>query len=447
MKNLLIILMLGLFSINAVSADKLIAENPLIAVRVKSYNTFIGLVPQMLQMQVAAAEQQFPFLDKTKEIVVVMTSIVPPTAYAAVPLNAGTKMDAVNQSLPVEMQAKAQIRDDYLYLPLSGDLPQTIGKGKLPENKSTVQINFDIEKINKLNGPMITALMQQDFSQMLPASNEKDALIIKATMDFYKVILTDLLQSSKSIDVKIDKTEAYKIDVNSEFIAGTKWAAMCKKHSAFTIPETQAVKDGPMYFAGTIDYSSMKPFIEPTSKYLDAMGEAIGTKGMSEMMESFAKIGVTRTIGSFGMKENATMKMDYIMEGDNKTDMKALLKSMTAYMAEGNELVTMKEIDQKIDGEPVYLYSMKAAVDDIGGLDAYLMAKSNGLYYAANVEDLSKFSSAKISDGTKKGFMWMKMDMAEFSKGMALPAAGPMPKIEILSTSSETGMRTVMTIK
>ena len=433
--------------INTVSADKLIAENPLVAVRIKSYNKFIGIVPQLMQMQVAAVEKQFPFLDKTKEAVVVMTSIMPPVAYAAIPVKAGTQMDTVNQALPPDLQAKAQIRDDYLYLPFSGELPQNIGKGKLPANKSTVQVNINIEMINKLNGPMIAALMEQDFSQMLPAQNEQDASMMKATVEFYKVLLLDLLKSSTTVDLKIDKTDAYKIDVKAEFTPESKWAAICKSHSSFTIPETDSIKEGPMYFAGVFDYSTMKPFMKPFKKYMDSLGEAMGSKGMGEMMESFSKIGITKTIGSFGMNDNS-MKMDYLMEGSQNADMTAVLNSMKSYMSDENELLTMKKLDETVNGQTVYRYSMKQIAEEMMNVDAYIMAKGNGLYYASKIEDLSKYSSAKIKEGTKKGFMWMKMDMNSFAKGMALPAPEmKMPIIEFLSSSTDTGMRSIITVK
>jgi hypothetical protein len=450
MKSLTLILLIGaLFSVNVQAADNLIAENPLIVVRVKSFNSLKAIVPEAAMGQVQMAEQMFPFLEKSKEVVVVMTSIIPPVAYAAFPVIAGTKMDGISPALPPNLQATAQLRDDYVFLPLQGALPQTIGKGKLAKNISVIQVNLDVEMINKLNGPMLIAMMQQDFSKMLPSSSEKEAQMLKASIDLYRVYLSDLLKSTKSLDIKVDKKEGYVVDMSSEFISGSVWAAICEDHSTFTIPKSDVIKnDTAMVFAGEFDYSSMKPLMDSMGAPMKAFGEAIGMKDINKLMDSFIKIGRIKTVGSMSMNKTV-MDMNYVMEGEENADLSSMLEMMTATMASSGEFLSMTKLEETVAGQPVYKYSVKAMSPEIVAMDSYMMAKDNSMYYASDIAKLKKLSESKleIEKGTKKGFMWMKMDLGGISKSMGLPVPVALPSIESIFSATSTGMRSIITIK
>ena len=427
------------------AVDQLIAENPMIVLKVESFDSLKAMVPSQAQQQVMMVEMMAPYLDKSKEAVVVLTSIMPPAAYAAVPVAKGTQLKTITPALPPNLQATAQLRDGYVYLPLTGMLPETIGKGKFKrKNDSPVQLSMDIALINKLGGPMIGMMLQQDFSAMLPQVNESSDKLMKAGLDLYRAYLLDLLTKTKFLDIDVNKKENYTVDIVSEFVEGSEWAAVCEKHAGITVPVSSAVKDSPITFSAAMDYSTMKPMMGPMQKYM----EVIGDKSLSKMMESFYEMGLTKMVG--GMSVDPTkIDMNYVFVAKDGYNMNGAIGGWQSAMPKDKKLgMSFTKTTEKVEGQEVYRYDMGAAYSEPGmpSIDTVVFAKENKLFYSSSVNGLKKLSSAKLEKGTKKGFFYMEMDIASMTKGLAPEAAG-MPVIETLTKSTKNSMITTITVK
>ena len=421
--------------------EKLIAENPLIIVKIKSFNDLKRLVPEFAQQQVMMAEMQAPYLDKTKEAVVVLTSIMPPVAYAAVPVSEGTQLDAITPALPPNLQATAQLRDGYVYLPFTGMLPQTVGKGKFEKlNDSAVQICFDIDRINTTSGPMIAMMLQQDFSAMLPPSDENTDKLMKASIELYKAYVTDLLTATNSVDIDLNKKSNFVIDVAGEFKEGSAWAGICEKHSKMKIPECESLDAAPIVFAGEIDYSSMEPFMGPMTKYMAALGDAAEGKDLDKMMKSFIEMGRLKMVGNMVM-DPEKFDINYLFEAKEGFDMNKSLSDWAGFFPKGDGLgMYFEKTGDKIFGEEIYKSEMGEAYKQPGmpEMTTLFYAKKNKMYYASSKEGLEKLSDSKISSGTSKGFFFMQMDMGKMGSATGgTPMPFELPLVEILSKSSK----------
>ncbi|MCH2208295.1 MAG: hypothetical protein MK132_20825 [Lentisphaerales bacterium] len=427
------------------AVDQLIAENPMIVLKIKSFDSLKAMLPAQAQQQVMMVEMMAPYLDKTKEAVVVLTSIMPPAAYAAVPVAKGTQLNAITPALPPNLQATAQLRDGYVYLPFTGMLPQTIGKGKFKrKNDSPVQLSMDIELINKLSGPMIGMMLQQDFSAMLPQVNQSSDKLIKAAVDLYRSYILDLLTKTKYLDIDVNKKESYTIDLVSEFIAGTSWAAVCEKHAGFTLPVSSAIKNNPMTFSAVMDYDIMKPMMGPMDRYM----EAIGDKSLSKMMESFYEMGLLKMVGGMSV-DPKSIDMNYLFVAKDGYNMTGALDSWQTAIPNDSELgMSFTKTADKIEGQEIYKYDMGAAYSEPGmpSINTVVFAKENKLFYSSSVDGLKKLSSAKLEKGTKNGFFYMEMDVAKMAQGLA-PQGVTMPVIEALTKSTKNSMTTTITIK
>lgn len=425
--------------------EKLIAENPLIVVKIKSFNDLKGLVPEVAQQQVMMAEMMAPYLDKTKEAVVVLTSIMPPMAYAAVPVSEGTQLDAITPALPPNLQATAQLKDGYVYLPFTGLLPQNIGKGKFAKlNDSAVQISFDIDRINKTSGPMIAMMLQQDFSAMLPQIDENTDKLMKASIELYKAYLMDLMTATNIVDIDINKKSTFVIDVAGEFKEGSTWAGICEKHSKMKIPECDSLDSAPVVFAGEIDYSSMEPLMEPMTKYMAALGDSTEGKDLNKMMQSFIEMGRLKMVGNMVM-DMENFDINYLFEAKEGFDMNKSLSDWAGFFPKGNGFgMYFEKTGDKIFGEEIYKSDMGEAYKQPGmpEMTTLFYAKKNKMYYASSKEGLEKLSDSKISSGTSNGFFFMQMDMGKMGPqatgGIAMPFE--LPLVEILAKSSKNKM-------
>ena len=365
------------------AVDKLIAENPMIVFKIQSFEALKKIVPAQAQQQVMMVEMMAPKLDKAKEAVVVLTSIMPPVAYAALPVVAGTQLNEVTAVLPPNLQASAQIRDNYVFLPFTGMLPQNIGKGKFAKkNDSTLQLNLDIDLINKLSGPMVAMMLQQDFSAMLPQVDPNSDKLMKASIDLYRFYLLDLLKTTKSLDVDVNKVANYTIDFTGEFKAGSTWAGICEKHSAISLPECETLGDSPVSFAAEMDYSTMKPLMEPMNKYMAAVGDLVGGKDFNKLMESFMDMGSLKMVG--GMKMDQTkMEMNYLFAAKDGYEMNGAIAEWQSFFPKDNKLgMSFDKTGNQIEGQEVYKYDMGDAYKQPGmpSIDTLIFAKKNMLY-------------------------------------------------------------------
>ena len=120
----------------------------------------------------------FQAYDFTKEVQVVVSSIMPPSVYIAAPLKAGSDLKTATATLPPQIQSQVKLQGSYALIPLQGALPSAFGNSKLKVNKtSPIHLLADIKTLNAKQGAFLTMMLQQGLNQIsssMPQDQNKD---------------------------------------------------------------------------------------------------------------------------------------------------------------------------------------------------------------------------------------------------------------------------------
>ncbi|MCM8529939.1 MAG: hypothetical protein NE330_02165 [Lentisphaeraceae bacterium] len=445
------IFILAMLNNMAYAQNKNIADKAIVVVKIKSFDDLKAFVPAMAQQQLMMAEASLPFIDKGQEIIVALTSVIPPVAYAAVPVSEGTTLESVKPMLPPNLQATATLKGQTLLLPISGALPAKLGQSKIVMDKdSVIHVNVDVETLNKVSGPQISALMQLGMANLAGTQQDpKQAELMNAVLKLYQYYIMDLMKSSKSLEIMASKERDYKIDVISDFIAGTNWAKLCEAHSSYSLPTVKSMNDASMQFSTIVDYGTFEPILAPMDIYMKDLGKYFGGDlKFQEMMDLFVKLGETKMFGGMSMSKEE-FDINYLIEAEKGQSMSAVMEAWKNLMPENASGISIKETEKKLNGEKIYKYDpselMKTA--EMPAMESYISTKGNSMYYSSSIEGLESLSKKMLEDSNKKGFMWMKMDMAKIAGDLPLTPGFQMPIVELLSESGKTTMTTTLWIK
>ena len=433
----------------AQSSQDLIADDALIVLKAKNYNSLKNLFPPALQGQMAMGEMMFQAYDFNKEVQLVVSSIMPPSIYVAAPLKEGSDIKTATATLPPAIQAQVQSKGSYVLIPLQGALPTAFGKSKLKlSDKSTLHLTADIKSLNAKQGPFLSMMLQQGLNQItanMPQEQDSDAL--KSMLNIYSDLLNVLLTNTENLDITVDKSDKISINNKVSFLAGNTLAQTCQNFEQSTLPAVTGLT-GDFLYSSHFDYNKIafKDELKKASlKYAKTFKADNAEALINEFVSSFQAMGAMNMIGSMSMKMDekgmpSDMDQEIITFSPKAKAMIDLYEKMNSLMKDWNFAGTKTEsqfakADFKVENQDVYSYKMKTTMDAIDMVQDYnyhLSADTKALYLTSNgKEGLTKLMQQKEQTTSNPGVFWMKADYGSMFDSMPTAMPFEIPPVEM----------------
>ena len=432
----------------AQSSQELIADNALIILKAQNYNSLKNLFPPALQGKFAMGEMMFQGYDFTKEIQVVVSSIMPPSVYVAAPLKEGSDLKSATATLPPKIQSQVQLRGSYALIPLQGALPKAFGKSKLKANTSSpLHLVADIKSLNAKQGTFLTMMLQQGLKQIsssIPKDQNKDSL--SAMLAIYSDLIKVFLTQTERLDITVDKNDKISINNKVAFLAGNKLAQTCRNFADSTLPEITDLK-GDFLYASYFDYNKVAfrdELTAATIKYAKTFKIENSDALIKEFIASFQSLGSMNMIGSMSMAMDekglpSNIQQEAIMFSAKAKEMIPIYEKMSLLMKDWGFAGTKTETQFikagfQIQNQDVYSYKVKTtheALDMTQLHDLHLSADTKALYMTSNGKDgLTKLMQHEEATSSTPGIFWMKADYGSILKNVpTMPFA--IPPIEL----------------
>ena len=444
-------------SLSAQSSHDLIADDALIVLKAKNYAAVKNLLPIQFQGQFTNSEMMLQSYDFNKEIVLVVSSIMPPIIYFAAPLKEDVTPEAATATLPPPMQAKAQHKGSYQLLPLQGALPKAFGNSKLnPEQDVDLQLIADIKTLNAKQGPLLSMMLKQGINQLSSSiAGDESTQSLTVIFSLYNDLINAFLVNTEQLDVTVNKKNLLTINNKITFKPGNKFAQTCKNLEASTLPKVPAF-EGNFLYSSHLDYSKIAfkdDILQAVLKTCQALKLPNADKLMRELFTAFIDMGNMSMVGSISMKMTAAglpqdIQQEAIVFSPNAGKIIPLYEKTSTMMKDlsfaGSKITSdFKKADFKVASKDVYTYNTTTTnevLDIVQKSNVYLSADTKALYMSSkSKEGLLDLMKKQNSPNSKVGIFWMKADYGSMFQNMPLPIS--IPPIEIiLKTKANTAI-------
>ena len=194
------------------SFKDLVADKSLIVLKIGSEEDLKDVL-KPFSAYLDMAKLSFSQMASGREAVLAITNVEDFTFYAAIPVTPGSG-DQVMESIPEWKRSDAEIRSDYLFIALSGDLPSSYGNYICEIGNDPLVISVDCDSLMRTGEKQVERFFRgRSFFNFLNLREEM--------RQSFKDMMLDsglkLLKQTESITVTANRNEIVDINFNFKF--------------------------------------------------------------------------------------------------------------------------------------------------------------------------------------------------------------------------------------